>query len=122
MVEGKPSIVAVVDDDDAVRQSLRFLIEVIGHEVEVFAGAADFLKAELRHIACVILDHHMPGMTGLELVAHLRAAGVPIPIMLITGALSPTISGRAAALGIAEVCVKPPSEHQIAAFIKAAKG
>src|SRR5882724_3606023 len=51
MVEAKRSIVAIVDDDDGVRQSLSFLIELIGHEVEEFADAAEFLKAELRHIA-----------------------------------------------------------------------
>jgi CheY-like chemotaxis protein len=102
--------VAVVDDDDAVRYSLRFLIELIGHEVEVFASAAEFLRAELQSVACVILDHHMPGMTGLQLVEHLRGAGVPIPIMLVTSAPSPAISARAAELGISEVLLKPPTE------------
>jgi FixJ family two-component response regulator len=122
MAEATRSIVAIVDDDDAVRQSLRFLIELIGHEVEMFASAAEFLKAELRHVTCVILDHHMPGMTGLQLAEHLRAAGVPVPIMLITGGPLPVVAARAAALGIGEVLVQAPSEAQIVAFINAAKG
>lgn len=121
MTEPRRSIVAVVDNDDAVRHSLRFLIELIGHEVEVFASAADFLKTELRHIACVILDHDIPGMTGLQLVEHLRATGVALPIMLLSNAPSPAISARAAALGVKEVLVKPPTEEQLIAFLNATK-
>ena len=86
------------------------------------AGAAEFLKAELRHTACVILDHHMPGMTGLQLVEHLCAAGIRVPIMLITGGPLPVIAARAATLGIGDVLVQPPSEDQIITFINAAKG
>ena len=59
--------VAIVDDDAAVRDSLRLLLEVIGHPVQTFASAAEFLKAEQHHPVCLILDHHMPEMTGLEL-------------------------------------------------------
>jgi FixJ family two-component response regulator len=51
--------VAIVDDDLAVRESLRFLLEIIGHPVETFASAAEFLKAGQQHLACLILDHHI---------------------------------------------------------------
>ena len=88
--------VAIVDDDDAVRDSLRFLLEVIGHPVATFASAAEFLKAEIHRLACLILDHHMPEMTGLELAERMRADGAGIPILLITGAPSPAIVTRAA--------------------------
>ena len=73
MAEAEQRKVAVVDDDQGVRDSLRFLLEVIGYTVETFASAAEFLKANVRHFACLILDHHMPNMTGLELVERLRA-------------------------------------------------
>ena len=66
MTETEQRTVTVVDDDHAVRESLRFLLEVIGHPVETFASAAEFLSADIREMGCVILDHHMPQMTGLN--------------------------------------------------------
>jgi CheY-like chemotaxis protein len=75
MTEAPRDTVGVVDDDGAVRHSFRLLLEVIGHKVEAFASAADFLKAELGRFVCLIVDHHMPDMTGLELAARLRAEG-----------------------------------------------
>ena len=120
MAEAKPDTIAVVDDDRAVRDSLRFLLETVGHKVETFVGATDFLRAEFRRVACLLLDHHMPGMTGLEPAEHLNAAGVTIPILLITGAPSPAIVARAAKLGITRVLEKPPDEDDILTFIDAA--
>ena len=72
MVEVKQPTIAVVDDDAAVRDSLHFLLEVIGHQAATFASAAEFLKAETQWLGCLILDHHMPEMTGLELAERLR--------------------------------------------------
>jgi two-component system response regulator FixJ len=114
--------VAIVDDDDAVRNSLRFLLEIFGHKVETFSRAAEFLKSELGHITCLILDHHMPEMTGLQLAAHLRAMGVVIPILLVTGAPSPYIVAQAAEIGVDRVLEKPPDDDEVLAFVEAAKG
>jgi FixJ family two-component response regulator len=111
--------VAIVDDDHAVRGSFQFLLEVAGHRVEIFASAAEFLKAELRHIACLILDHHMPHMTGLELAERLRANGAVIPILLVTGSPSPAIVARGAELGIERVLEKPLSDGDLMNFINA---
>jgi two-component system response regulator FixJ len=111
--------VAIVDDDAAVRDSLRFLLEVIGHPVETFASAAEFLKAEMHRLACLILDHHMPEMTGLELAERLRADGSDLPILLITGSPSPVIAARAAEIGINRVLEKPLSDEDLLDFIKA---
>ena len=120
MTEVECRTVAVVDDDQAVRDSLRFLLEVIGYTVEIFASAAEFLQANLRDFACLILDHHMPNMTGLELARRLRADGAVIPILLITGSPSPTISASAAEFDI-EVLDKPPGEEELIHFINAAR-
>jgi two-component system, LuxR family, response regulator FixJ len=111
--------VAVVDDDHAVRESLRFLLDIMGHAVEVFESAAEFLKAEAKQFACLILDHHMPHMTGLELAEKLRTNGNLLPIMLITGSPSDTIVSRAADLGISRILDKPPSEEELLDFIEA---
>jgi two-component system response regulator FixJ len=112
-------IVAIVDDDLAVLESLRFLLEVMGYNVVTYASAPAFLEDQTREIApaCMIVDHHMPFMTGLELAERLRADGILTPLMLITGALSPAISARAAQLGIKDVLEKPPREDELSRFI-----
>lgn len=112
--------VAIVDDDHAVLDSLRFLLEVVGHPVQTFASAAEFLSAEIRHFAGLILDHHMPHMTGLELAERLRAEGVAIPILLVTGSPTPDIVARATRLGIERVLEKPPLEEDVLDFINTA--
>jgi two-component system, LuxR family, response regulator FixJ len=114
--EIQPNKIAIVDDDRAVCESLRFLLEVMGYAVETFLSAAALLSADLREINRLILDHHMPQMTGLELAERLRASDVSLPILLITGSLSPDIVARAAALGI-RVMEKPPSEEDLLEFI-----
>ncbi len=109
--------VAVVDDDPAVLDSLRFLLEVVGHRVATYASAAAFLADRATRHPCLILDHHMPQMTGLELAAKLRTAGEAIPVLLITGSPSPAIVARAAELGIEKVLEKPPDENDLLSFV-----
>jgi two-component system, LuxR family, response regulator FixJ len=121
MAEVDHPTVAIVDDDAAVRDSLRFLLEVIGHPVDTFASAAEFLKAEQHDHSCLILDYHMPGMTGLELAERLRADGSDIPILLITGSPSPVTAARAAELGIDSVLEKPIADEDLLDFISAAR-
>ena len=69
--------------------------------------------------ACLILDQHMPLVSGLDLAARLRTEGVGIPILLISGALSPGIVARAAQLGIERVLPKPPAEDDLLGFVAA---
>src|SRR5690348_9789487 len=95
------SKIAVVDDDDAVRESLSFLLSIAGHPVMDFGSAEEFLQCgALDQVRGLILDHHMPCISGLELAARLRAGGWQLPILLITGVPSPAIVARAAELGI----------------------
>jgi len=78
--------VFVVDDDEAVRDGLYELFSAEGIPVRVFASAEEFVDAGLtRHPGCVILDIHMPGMTGIELQSELIRQGASIPIIAITG-------------------------------------
>ena len=114
--------VAIVDNDQAVRDSLRLLLDIMGYPADVFDSAANFLAADARSFTCLILDHHMPNMTGLQLAEQLRAYGDSLPIMLITGSPSLDIISRAAELGIARVLEKPPSEEDLSAFIEASRG
>jgi two-component system, LuxR family, response regulator FixJ len=78
--------VFVIDDDDAVRSSLRLLIRSIGLPVQVFASAQDFLpQYALDQPGCLIVDVRMPGWSGLELQHELNLRGATVPIIFITG-------------------------------------
>jgi two-component system response regulator FixJ len=112
-------IVGIVDDDPAVLDSLKFLLEVIGYRVATYASASAFLGDGETEPACLIIDQHMPGMTGLELAQALRNDGSAIPILLITGSPSPAIVARAAQFGIVRVLEKPPEEADLLNFVGA---
>ena len=78
-------LISVVDDDDAVRQSLQRLIRSAGFTVKVFASAEEFLKSEhLRTTRCLILDVRMHKMNGFELQRQLRTSHDDIPMIFIT--------------------------------------
>src|SRR5215831_12388429 len=113
--------VAIVDDDEAVRHSLQLWLQAVGHKVETFASVAEFLKAEVGKLLCLIVDHHTSGMSGLELAEQLRAEGNTIPIMLTTGLPSRAIYARAAEVGVDEVLEKPFDEALLLTFIDTAK-
>lgn len=82
----KPATVFVVDDDEAVRTSLRLLLKSVGLPVETYAAAQEFLEQfDPDRAGCLVLDIRMPGMSGLELQDELIARGVPYPIIFITG-------------------------------------
>jgi RNA polymerase sigma factor (sigma-70 family) len=82
----KPPTVFVVDDDDAVRTSLRLLLKSVGLPVETFASAQEYLDgAEGDRSGCLVLDIRMPGMSGLELQQRLNETHSIIPIVFITG-------------------------------------
>jgi two-component system, LuxR family, response regulator FixJ len=111
--------VAVVDDDPAVLDSLKFLLELAGYRVGAYGSAMAFLEDRALQPACLILDQHMPHITGLELAAKLRTQGKTAPILLISGAVSPAIITRAAQIGIEKVLGKPPPEDELLSFVSA---
>jgi two-component system response regulator FixJ len=119
MNDNHSGIVGIVDDDPAVLDSLKFLLEVVGYRVSTYASAAAFLGDGATAPTCLIIDQHMPGMTGLELAQKLRDDHDSIPILLITGSPSPAIVTRAAQLGIVNVLEKPPEEADLLNFVDA---
>lgn len=119
MTEIGSRTVAVVDDDLAVLESFQFLLEMAGFPVAAYPSALAFLDAGRIRPRCLIVDHNMPAMTGLELAARLRADGLDIPFMLVTSILSPDIVAKARAIGVREVLAKPPPEVDVIAFIQA---
>jgi len=100
--------VCVVDDDDWVCDSMTVLLETYGFAVSAYASGAQFLGDERRDKArCLIIDQHMPGMDGLEVVAALRREGLSPPTLLITGRLDAAIARRAGELGVHAILEKP---------------
>lgn len=102
------STVFVVDDDDAMRDALAQLLEAAGLRVEVHANGSDFLAAfgENRP-GCVLLDMAMPGMSGLDVQAALKARGVAIPILFLTGHGDIPMAVQAVQAGATDFLEKP---------------
>lgn len=119
---GARPIIAIVDDDPGVRDSLRFLLEIAGHAVETYESAPRFLaEADLSRLACLVLDQRMPQVAGLDLLAMLRTRGAALPpTLLIVSAPGPAVSRRAAELGVARVLEKPLARDDLLAEIGAA--
>ena len=110
-------VIVIVDDDPAILDSLKLLLEVAGHSVVTFLSTNAFLIDRTTQPACVILDQDMPEMTGLEVVKRLRSEGSGVPILLVTDVLSPVIHAYAAQLGIEKVLEKPAKESELMSFV-----
>jgi two-component system response regulator FixJ len=119
MQDGHRPLVAVVDDDEAVRESLRFLLDIAGYDVAAFASGCAFLRADGARVpACVLIDQHMPQLTGLELLRRLRDAGRDLPVALMTGSPSAELTRRAQELGAADVLEKPLADDVLFRFVE----
>jgi two-component system, LuxR family, response regulator FixJ len=94
-------VVAVVDDDAAVCSSLKFSLELEGFAVRTYASGAEFLAAnDLGAFSCLVIDQRMPAMSGMELIATLRAERVGTPAILVVSHPNPALSARAAIAGV----------------------
>jgi two-component system, LuxR family, response regulator FixJ len=94
-------VVIVVDDDPAVRNSLRFSLEIEGFAVRDYPDGMELLNdRELPRGGCLVIDQNLPGMNGLDVVARLRDRQVSVPAILITSHPSATVSERAARAGV----------------------
>jgi FixJ family two-component response regulator len=111
--------VAVVDDDEAVRESLRFLLEIAGYQVATFPSGCDFLRTGTVYAAaCLLVDQHMPQLTGLQLLRYLRESGNKTPVALMTGSPSVDLTRQAHDLGAAEVLEKPLADEVLFRFVE----
>ena len=100
--------VFVVDDDAAMRDSLKDLIRSVGLRVELYASAQDFLRSEHPDVpGCLVLDVRMPGLSGLDLQRRLTEAGVSMPIIFISGHGDVPMTVRALKAGALEFLTKP---------------
>lgn len=114
----KPSI-AVIDDDDSVREATTGLLRSLGFIAKGFASAEEFLTSNrLMITSCVIADVQMPAMSGLALYGRLAASRNPIPTILITAYPDDEVRARALGAGIRHYLVKPFTEQQLVESIR----
>ena len=111
----------VIDDDEAARHSLEFLIDCAGLKVRGHPSADAFLAASpaLDH-ACIVTDVRMPGMNGIELVAELARRGCPAPVIVITGHADVPMAIQAMKAGVSDFIEKPFSDDAILDAIRSA--
>lgn len=100
-------LVFVIDDDDGVRQSTQALLEASGFSVRTFANAEELLAAGTAgEASCIVLDYHLSGITGIELIERLRAQGLQMPAIMVTSN-GTKLGVRAAQAGVTAVLRKP---------------
>ena len=121
---GKPDpMVYVVDDDEAVRDSILWLLEANDFQVQVFASAEDFLtmirgRSGTQPVSCLILDVRMPGMSGLELHEELLRSGIDMPLIFITGHGDVPMAVASMKKGAVDFLEKPFNDVQLCTLVR----
>jgi FixJ family two-component response regulator len=121
-IDKPKEIIYVVDDDEAVRDSLSWLLESNGYLVKCFSSAERFLQAVMGNdrevTSCAILDVRMPGMSGLELQEHLIAESIPMPISFITGHGDVPMAVTTMKKGAVDFIEKPFKENELHTLVE----
>ncbi len=116
-------LISVVDDDEAVRESLRGLLRSVRFGVDVFASGEEFLSSHRTGgTDCLLLDVRMPGMSGLDLQRSLMATHPEIPIIFITSHGDEELRSRALRGGAVDYLLKPFSEEALLKAVQRALG
>jgi two-component system, LuxR family, response regulator FixJ len=117
----KAPLVAVVDDDEAVREALSELLLVLGLACRTFDRADAFMAEYVPdQFDCLITDVSMPGRSGLELQERLRELGSPMPVIIITADTSPSTRGRALSAGAFACLTKPVNDDVLFRHLQSA--
>jgi len=113
-------VIVIIDDDDGVRDSTRVLLEACGYATDGYASANEFLaKTSGAAGDCLLLDVQMPGMSGIELLEHLRNHGIQTPVVLMTANIE-SLGDRAIRAGAVTVLRKPFAEEAVLKWISLA--
>jgi two-component system response regulator FixJ len=114
-------IVYVIDDDDALRESLVFLLRTARLDVESFSSAGAFLeKLPVKGLSCVITDMRMPGLSGLDLLRQLRELKSEVPVIVITGHGDVPLAVEAMKVGAVDFLEKPFDDEVLLASVRSA--
>ncbi len=114
-------LIAVVDDEAAVRTMLRRVLRMAEYDVVAFASGEEFLASlSSRLPACAVLDVHMPGLSGLHVGAQVRTAGLALPFVFITASEDVRLEGAASATGAVALLHKPFSSDALLEAIRRA--
>lgn len=106
--------IAIVDDDEYARLGLEALLQSLGYRIETFASAEDYLASNTTaSAACLILDVHLPGMSGPDLQAHLLAGARCPPTVFVTGRFEEHVRKQVTAAGALGYLIKPCSENAV---------
>ena len=117
----KRTLIAIVEDDQPFRESMRKLMTAFGYAVEVFPSATDFLASPLlTSTACLVTDVQMPGMTGLQLHRHLVDAGYAIPTIVVTAYPDEVVRKSALNGGIVCYLCKPVDDEHLERCLRSA--
>jgi FixJ family two-component response regulator len=120
-VQGNATLIAIVDDDELMRDALKGLLKEAGFPVRAFASAEEFLDSGEQHrTACLIADIRMPGMSGLDLQARLNADDIRIPIIFITAHGDEHLRMQAMRSGAVEFLAKPFDDEALLESVRAA--
>ena len=116
-------IIAIVDDDESMREATENLVRSLGYHASTFSSADEFLNFEQLHdTSCLITDLHMPGLSGIDLQDRLIARGHRIPIIFITGYPDENVRTRAIKAGAVGFLSKPYNhDHLLGCLDKALK-
>ena len=118
---GQAGIVYIVDDDDAVRDSTFWLLTAAGLGAEAFASAGAFLDSfDPGRKAVILLDLHMPGMSGLELLELLQARRVRTPVIVISGRRDPQLDELVTRAGAIAILGKPSGKTELLTLVRQA--
>jgi len=116
-------LVAVVDDDESVRESLPDLLGEFGFNSKVFSSAEEFLASDtVSQMRCLVLDIAMPGMTGFDLQQELKIRGHKLPVIFITAQKDETVRRRALDRGAVGFLLKPFSDTALLRALNTALG
>jgi FixJ family two-component response regulator len=108
------TVIAIVDDDESMREAMKSLMRSVGFRAETFASGEEFLNSDrLRDTACLILDLQMPGISGLELQNRLAALQNRVPVVFITAHGNEEDRKRALQAGAVDFLRKPFSEEAL---------
>gem|GEM_PF-2113534 len=118
-------LVAVVDDEESVCRALRRLLRAAGLDVETFSSSTTFLESMRERLVsrrpdCVVLDLHLPGLTGLDVQRQLKTDAIPLPIVMITGNEEAGIQEKVLGEGAVAFLVKPINAKALLSAIDSA--